>query len=95
MSGRAKTSAVKNEVSISVGVETGLVLSSSGVMSSRPVGDRLRTNNAAVTDSSHRSSRNSSRAIDSLSTLMMRWHSCGKKNSMSSYGNCRSLLQRT
>lgn len=44
----------------------------------------LRTNNAAVTDSSHRSNRNSSSAIDSLSTLMMRWHSCGRKNSISS-----------
>lgn len=43
-----------------------------------------RTNNAAVTDSSHRSSRNSSSAIDSLSTLIIRWHSCGRKNSISS-----------
>lgn len=33
------------------------------------------TNRAAVTDSSHRSSRNSSRAMDSLSTLMIKWHS--------------------
>lgn len=37
-----------------------------------------------MTDSSHRSKRNSSRAMDSLSTLMIRWHSCGRKNSMSS-----------
>lgn len=31
-----------------------------------------RTNKAAVTDSSHRSRRNSSRAMDSLSMLMTR-----------------------
>lgn len=54
-----------------------------------------RTSSAAVTDSSHRSNKNSSNAIDSLSTLIIRWHSCGRKNSMSSYGNWRSLLQRT
>lgn len=30
-----------------------------------------------MTDSSQRSKRNSSNAIDSLSTLTMRWHSCG------------------
>lgn len=58
--------------------------------------DRGRqTRSAAVTDSSQRSSKNSSRAIDSLSTLIMRWHSWGKKNSISSYGNCRNLLHRT
>lgn len=43
-----------------------------------------RTSRAAVGDSSHRSRRNSSRAMDSLSTLMMRWQSWGRKNSMSS-----------
>lgn len=42
------------------------------------------TKSAAVTDSSHKSNKNSSRAIDSLSTLIIRWHSCGKKNSISS-----------
>jgi hypothetical protein len=45
---------------------------------------RERTSSAPFTDSSHRSRMNSSRAIDSLSTLIMRWHSCGKKNSISS-----------
>ena len=35
-------------------------------------------------DSSQRSSRNSSRAMDSFSTLMIRWQSCGNKNSISS-----------
>jgi hypothetical protein len=42
------------------------------------------TSSAPFTDSSHRSRINSSRAIDSLSTLIMRWHSCGRKNSISS-----------
>lgn len=37
-----------------------------------------------MTDSSQRSSRNSSNAIDSLLTVMITWHSCGRKNSMSS-----------
>jgi hypothetical protein len=43
-----------------------------------------RTSNAAVTDSSHKSNKNSSNAIDSLSTLIIKWHSCGRKNSISS-----------
>lgn len=51
----------------------------------RPGGEgEGRTRSAAVTDSSHKSRRNSSKAIDSLSTLMIRWHNCGRKNSMSS-----------
>lgn len=54
-----------------------------------------RTSKAAVTDSSHRSSRNSSNAIDSLSTLIIRWHNWGRKNSMSSYGNWRSFEHKT
>ena len=53
------------------------------------------TKRAAMTDSSHKSSRNSSRATDSLSTVMTRWHSWGRKNSMSSYGNWRSLRHST
>lgn len=46
-------------------------------------GTRL-TSRAPETDSSQRSSRNSSSAMDSLLTLMMRWHSSGRKNSTSS-----------
>lgn len=86
MSGRAKKSVASNQVSIPVGANKSCVVSSHVAF-----GDLfgysifvVRTNNAAVTDSSHRSNKNSSRAIDSLSTLMMRWHSCGRKNSMSS-----------
>jgi len=58
-----------------------------GMLASLPdaVGEgRGLTKRAAVTDSSQRSSRNSSSAIDSLLTLIMMWHSCGRKNSMSS-----------
>ena len=40
-----------------------------------------RTSSAPLTDSSQRSMMNSSRAMDSLSMLMSRWHSWGKKNS--------------
>lgn len=71
------------------------------------------TSSAPLTDSSQRSIINSSNAIDSLSTLMRRWHSlgtsgqqcparraankthCGRKNSISSYANCRSFVQST
>lgn len=45
---------------------------------------RVLTSNAPFTDSSQRSRMNSSRAIDSLLTLIMRWHSWGRKNSISS-----------
>jgi hypothetical protein len=73
MSGRAKTS-IAESISVLVGI----------YKDKYHDWLQLRTNNAAVTDSSHRSSRNSSSAIDSLSTLIMRWHSCGRKNSISS-----------
>lgn len=43
-----------------------------------------RTSNAPLTDSSHRSIMKSSKAMDSLSMDMRRWHSCGRKNSISS-----------
>ena len=42
------------------------------------------TSKAALTDSSQRSNINSSSAIDSLLTLIIRWHNCGRKNSISS-----------
>ena len=42
------------------------------------------TSIAPFTDSSHKSMMNSSNAMDSLSTEMTRWHSCGRKNSISS-----------
>ena len=42
------------------------------------------TNSAPLTDSSHKSIMNSSKAMDSLSIEMSRWHSCGRKNSISS-----------
>jgi hypothetical protein len=40
-----------------------------------------RTSSAPLTDSSQRSMMNSSRAMDSLSMLMSKWHSWGRKNS--------------
>jgi hypothetical protein len=42
------------------------------------------TSRAPLTDSSHKSIMNSSRAMDSLSSEMSRWHSWGRKNSISS-----------
>jgi hypothetical protein len=42
------------------------------------------TSKAPFTDSSHRSKINSSNAMDSLLTLIIKWHNCGKKNSISS-----------
>jgi hypothetical protein len=45
---------------------------------------RGNTSRAPLTDSSHKSIMNSSRAMDSLSIEMSRWHSCGRKNSISS-----------
>lgn len=40
-----------------------------------PLKGSVPTRSAPFTDSSHRSIRNSSRAIESLSMLMRRWHS--------------------
>ena len=42
------------------------------------------TSRAEFTDSSQRSNMNSSNAMDSLSTDISRWQSCGRKNSSSS-----------
>lgn len=44
----------------------------------------VHTSKAPLTDSSHKSTMNSSSAMDSLSMEMSRWHNCGRKNSISS-----------
>lgn len=50
---------------------------SAALLRNRNMTRHAQTSKAPVTDSSHRSNMNSSSAMDSLSTLMIRWHNCG------------------